>query len=153
MDAARRTGIPILYVVVRFRTGYPEISLRNATFARIPEMKAFTKGDPSADIHPNIAPQEGDTVVTKRRVSAFTGSDLEVVLRSLGAETLVLSGISTSGVVLSTLRQAADLDYRITVLEDLCMDPDPEVHRMLTQKIFPTQATVVSAEKWVSQLA
>jgi nicotinamidase-related amidase len=92
-------------------------------------------------------------VVTKRRVSAFTGSDLEVVLRSLGAGTLVLTGIATSGVVLSTLRQAADLDYRLVVLADACLDADPEVHRVLLEKVFPRQATVRTAAQWAAQPA
>ena len=85
-------------------------------------------------------------------MSAFTGSDLDVVLRSLGAETLVLAGIVTSGVVLSTLRQAADLDFRVTVLRDLCLDPDEEVNRVLVEKVFPKQASVVDAEEWMGEL-
>jgi nicotinamidase-related amidase len=92
-------------------------------------------------------------VVTKRRVSAFTGSDLEVLLRGLGAGTLVLTGIATSGVVLSTLRQAADLDYRLIVLEDACLDADPEVHQVLTQKVFPRQADVTTVAEWAARTA
>jgi nicotinamidase-related amidase len=91
-------------------------------------------------------------VVVKRRVSAFTGSDLDVVLRGLGADTLVLTGIATSGVVLSTLRQAADLDYRLTVLDDACLDADPEVHRVLTEKVFPRQAAVRTVAHWTAEL-
>jgi nicotinamidase-related amidase len=53
--------------------------------------------------------------------------------------------------VLSTVRQAADLDYRITVLADGCLDADPEVHRVLTEKIFPRQADVVSVAEWISR--
>jgi nicotinamidase-related amidase len=90
--------------------------------------------------------------VTKLRVSAFAGSDLEVVLRSGGIDSLVLAGIATSGVVLSTLRQAADLDYELTVLADGCLDGDPEVHRVLTEKVFPRQADVVSIADWVASL-
>jgi len=86
-------------------------------------------------------------------VSAFTGSDLQVVLRSLGAGTLVLTGIATSGVVLSTLRQAADLDYRLVVLSDGCLDADPEVHRVLTEKVFPRQAAVRTVAQWAAQPA
>ena len=65
---------------------------------------------------------------------------------------LVLTGVATSGVVLSTLRSAADLDYRITVLSDGCGDGDPEVHRVLTEKVFPTQATVTTVDEWVAGL-
>lgn len=52
-------------------------------------------------------------MVLKRRVSAVTGSDLDVVLRAAGATELVLAGIATSGVVLSTSRQAADLNFSL----------------------------------------
>ena len=67
-------------------------------------------------------------------------------------DTLVLTGIATSGVVLSTLRQAADLDYKLIVLADACLDGDAEVHRILTEKVFPRQADVLSVESWVQQL-
>jgi len=86
-------------------------------------------------------------------VSASAGSDLEVLLRGLGAGTLVLAGIATSGVVLSTLRQAADLDYRLVVLADACLDADPEVHRVLTEKVFPRQADVLTVDEWVALAA
>ena len=61
---------------------------------------------------------------------------------------LVLGGIATSGVVLSTVREAADRDYELTVLEDLCLDGDDEVHRVLTQKVFPRQADVRASADW-----
>jgi len=75
------------------------------------------------------------------------------VLRAGSIDHLVLAGIATSGVVLSTLRQAADLDYRLTVLADGCLDADPEVHRVLTEKLFPRQADVVSVASWTAGLA
>jgi nicotinamidase-related amidase len=54
--------------------------------------------------------------------------------------------------VLSTLRQAADLDYQLTVLADGCLDADPEVYRVLLEKVFPRQADVVSVADWVAKL-
>jgi nicotinamidase-related amidase len=74
------------------------------------------------------------------------------VLRAGGIDSLVLTGIATSGVVLSTLRQAADLDFALTVLSDGCFDADPEVHRVLTEKVFPRQADVVTVDEWVSSV-
>jgi nicotinamidase-related amidase len=154
VGGARAGGVPVIYVVIGFRAGHPEVSARNKTFSAIRAGGGpgggFTEGDPGAAVHPDVAPQPGDVVVTKRRVSAFTGSDLEVVLRSAGIDTLVLSGIATSGVVLSTLRQAADLDFGLVVLEDGCLDADPEVHRVLTRKVFPRQAEVVTVDTWVA---
>jgi nicotinamidase-related amidase len=152
IDAARSGGIPVIYVVIGFRAGHPEVSARNKTFSAIAGTGAFGADDPNAEIHPDVAPQPGDIVVTKKRVSAFAGSDLDVVLRGTEIDTLVLSGIATSGVVLSTLRQAADLDYGIVVLEDGCLDGDSEVHRVLTGKVFPRQAEVVTVDKWLVTL-
>jgi len=147
--AARLAALPVIYVVVRFREGYPEISARNRSFAAIRDAGAAMEETHDATaIHPAVAPRAGDIVVTKRRVSAFAGSDLDVVLRAQAIDHLVLSGIATSGVVLSTLRYAADLDYRLTVLSDCCADGDDEVHRVLLGKVFPRQANVLTAEEW-----
>src|SRR5438876_2190420 len=152
VDAARAVGIRPIYVTVRFRQGYPEISARNKGFRAVTETGRLSDDDPGAAIHPDIAPAPDDVVVIKRRVSAFTGSDLEVVLRAANIDTLVLTGIATSGVVLSTLRQAADLDYRLVVLADACLDGDAEVHRVLTEKVFPRQADVLTVNEWMEQL-
>lgn len=146
ISAARAVKVPVIYVTVSFRPGHPEISARNRTFAAL--AGGFAHDDPATEIHPAVAPRPGDIVVTKLRVSAFTGSDLEVLLRGLEVRTLVLTGIATSGVVLSTLRQAADLDYQLVVLSDGCLDADQEVHRVLTEKIFPRQADVRLIADW-----
>lgn len=146
--AARSAGISVIYVKVGFRPGYPEVSPDNQSFGAIAGTGRFAEGDPGAEIHPAVAPRPGDVVVTKKRVSAFAGSDLDVVLRAGRTRHLVLAGIATSGVVLSTLRQAADLDFRLTVLSDGCLDRDPEVHRVLMEKVFPRQALAVTVEDW-----
>lgn len=154
IDSARAAGVPVVYVVVGFRAGYPEVSARNKSFAAIAAAtpSRFTSDDPDARIHPAIGPLDADVVVTKKRVSAFAGSDLELVLRSLQADHLALTGIATSGVVLSTLRQAADLDFGLTVIADCCLDGDDDVHRVLTEKVFPRQADVVPAAEWTQSL-
>jgi nicotinamidase-related amidase len=148
VGAARAAGIPVIHVVVGFRPGYPEVSPRNRTFAGIRAAGRFTPEDPGAEIHPAVAPAPGEPVVTKHRVSAFSGSDLDTVLRAASIETLALSGIATSGVVLSTLRQAADLDFRCVVLADACADPDPLVHQVLLERVFPRQADVLRVAEW-----
>ncbi len=153
ITAARAAQIPVIYVVVAFRPGYPEISPRNKSFSAIKQQQSPLQATMAAtEIHPAIAPQPTDIVVTKRRVSAFSGSDLEVVLRAQGISHLALCGIATSGVVLSTLREAADKDYQLTVLSDCCVDSDEEVKRVLLSKVFPRQAEVVTAEAWSERL-
>ena len=150
VQAARRAGIRVIYVVVGFRAGYPEVSERNKSFAAIAGTGRFA--DDEGYLPRLAAAVQAARGVTKRRVSAFTGSDLEVVLRAAGIDHLVLTGIATSGVVLSTLRQAADLDYRLTVLADGCLDADPEVHRVLTDKVYPRQADVLRIAEWTESL-
>lgn len=153
ITAARAASIPVIYVAVAFRPGYPEISPRNKSFSAVKQQQSSLSAPMiTPEIHPAIAPLPTDIVVTKRRVSAFSGSDLEVVLRAQGISHLVLCGIATSGVVLSTLREAADKDYQLTVLADCCVDNDEEVQRVLLTKVFPRQADVVQASAWRTKL-
>lgn len=151
IETARMKKLPVLYVTVGFRPGMPEINPNNKGFSANRERFSHVNMETFMRIDPALAPLSGDIGIVKRRVCAFTGSDLQVVLRSLGIEHLVLTGVSTSGVVLSTLREAADKDYRITVLSDGCADADPEVHRVLTTKVFPRQADVWTTEEWRKQ--
>jgi nicotinamidase-related amidase len=108
-------------------------------------LEHFGADHANTQIHAEVAPEEGDIVVRKTRVGPFGSTDLHEQLQARGIDTLILAGISTSGVVLSTVRDAHDRDYRLIVLADLCADRDPEVHEVLTGKIFPGQAEVIGA--------
>jgi len=152
LAAARRARLPIIYVVVGFRPGYPELNARNLALATVARDGRFVVATPGADIAPAVRPQDGEVVVLKHRAGAFTGTDLEMILRAKGIDTLVLLGLVTSGVVLSTVRQGADADYRLVVVKDACADADDEVHRVLTEKVFVRQATVVPASAVVAAL-
>lgn len=146
LTAARHSGIPVIHVQVGFRRGYPEVSKRNQNFSAMTQTGRFViLDDPDAAIHAAVAPTHDDVIVVKKRISAFAGSDLEMILRAREIETLIIFGISTSGVVLSTVRQAADMDYRMIIVKDCCLDRDDEVHRVLTEKIFPPYATVLTS--------
>lgn len=149
---ARKHEISVIYVRVAFRPGYPDVSPRNKSFSAIKDRGGMVETDPATQVWSGVEPLPGEVVVVKRRVSAFTGSGLEVVLRAQDIDHLVLSGIATSGVVLSTLREAADQDYQLTVLSDACLDNDPEVHRVLIEKVFVRQAQVLSVSDWVASL-
>ncbi len=151
-SAARAAGVKVIYAKVGFREGYPEVSPRNRSFAALKDSGRMVEGVSSV-IDPRVDPQPEDVIVTKRRVSALSGSDLDVVLRAAGTESLVLTGIATSGVVLSTLRQAADQDFDLIVLSDGCLDRDDEVHRVLCEKVFPRQAEVLTVREWVESIS
>jgi nicotinamidase-related amidase len=129
LSKARQKGISVIYVEVRRGERTPETG-----------------------IHPEITPQPGELVLTKRRVGPFSTTNLDEVLKKQGIETLVLMGISTSGCVLSTVRWAADIDYQLIVLSDCCADRDDEVQRVLMEKVFPRQASVVTSQEFLETL-
>lgn len=147
-ERAERAGRLVVLVRVAFAPGHPEVSARNKSFSAARAAGRMVLGTPSVEPHPRLVRGNGEVVVTKKRVSAFSGSDLELVLRAHDVTGLVLGGIATGGVVLSTVREAADRDYELTVLEDLCLDADPQVHEVLTRNVFPRQADVIASDDW-----
>lgn len=143
----RGVGTLVVHVTVGFRPGLPEVSPRNLLLGPLkssPQHQRLFQGAAGA-IHPSVAPEANDILITKHRVNAFAGTDLEMVLRARDIDTLVLLGIATSGVVLSTLLHAADADYRLFVVKDCCADLDQDLHACLIERVFPRQAIVLSA--------
>lgn len=148
LSAARARGIPVAYVLVGFRPGHPEISPNNKGF-----MAAKAAGrlvEPT--VIDALAPLPGEPVVIKRRVGPLYGTDLPVILSAFGANHLVLTGISTSGVILSTTRLAADMDFAITILRDCVGDNDPEVNSFLLDRILPRQAEIIGSDDYLAGL-
>ncbi|HEU5416188.1 MAG TPA: cysteine hydrolase [Streptosporangiaceae bacterium] len=142
---ARAAGITVGYVRVAFDDqDYAAIPGTNKTFTALVASRRLHDTDPDTVIDARVGPEPGDIIVRKVRVGAFSTTDLDEQLRARGITTLILAGISTSGVVLSTVRAAADLDYRVYVLEDACADTDPVVHETLTQRVYPRQCYVIS---------
>jgi nicotinamidase-related amidase len=134
--------------------GYVRVAFTDADFAAMPDEApmARVKARPREEMHADspatqvderVAPAKGDIVVRKTRVGPFLTTDLDQQLRARGVDTLLLAGISTSGVVLSTVRDAHDRDYRLYVLADATADPLPDVHEALIEKILPRQAEVI----------
>ena len=128
LEGARGAGIPVIYVI--HRGG------------------ALVEYAPDVELHEGILPEEGELVLTKVRPGPFSTTKLDVTLREMGKDTIVIMGVSTSGCVLSCTRWAVDVNYKFIVVSDGCSDPDPEVHRVLTEKIYPRFGTVVSAQEF-----
>ena len=150
--AAREAGVMVCYCATVFRPGYPEIGARNKTFGQRKASGQPAVFDPLAVIHPAVAPAAGEVVVGKHRVNALHGTGLDVALRANDIHNLIILGYATSGVVLSTVRYAADLDYNLFVVEDCCSDSDAEIHDFLTKRIFPRQAEVVQSRDVIAAL-
>lgn len=152
LQAARARAMTVIHVLVGFRPGLPEVNPRNPLFGAIlssPQHQQLFQGQAGA-IHPALGPADTDIVITKHRVSAFAGTDLAMILRARQIDTLVLLGIATSGVVLSTLLEASDADFRLIVVGDCCADREPELHRALLDKLFPRRATVIETADFLS---
>jgi nicotinamidase-related amidase len=155
LERARAAGLPIIHVKVGFRPNVPEANPRNLFLSGVkasPRHQEFFQGASGA-IHPALAPVSGDLVVTKSRISAFAGTDLDLLLRAQDIETLILFGIATSGVVLATFVAAFDADYRLIVIKDCCADLDTELHQCLVDKYFPHLAAVITASEFQQALA
>jgi nicotinamidase-related amidase len=151
LSAARAAGVPVIYVVIHFRPGYPEVPTWGV-FNMVRQSGMLQEGTEGAAIHEAVAPQPGDLIVTKKRIGAASGSDLEYVLRAKGRTHLVLFGIATSGVVLSTARWAADVDYTMNIVSDCCFDRDPEVHKVLIEKILAGMAPPITSHQFIDSL-
>lgn len=149
LDYARKNHFTIIHVGLGFSEGHPEIADFDTLFSAIKKNNLYVRGSASAEFHPAIA-KEGELIVYKQRISAFSDNHLEMLLRARGIRELVLFGVATSGIVLSTIRRAFDLDYRCVILKDACYDADPEVHQVLTGKVFPRQAKVLSVEEFLA---
>lgn len=150
IDFGRKKGFTVIHVGLGFSPGHPEISDRESRFLMVKKNNLFVKGSPSGEFHRSLV-HPSDLVIYKQRVGAFSENELHLTLRARHIENLVFFGISTSGIVLSTIRRAFDLDFQNVVIKDACFDPDPEIHRVLTEKIFPGQASVFSAEAFISE--
>ncbi|MEW1863282.1 isochorismatase family cysteine hydrolase [Streptomyces sp. NPDC088194] len=148
MEWARTHDVKVVFVRVAFATeDYDAIPHHHKAFASAKRGRLLPDGDPSLAIHPSLEVRDGDIVVRKTRFGAFSTTDLHALLGDESIDTLVMGGISTAGVVLSTVREASDQDYRIFVLSDATADPDDEVHRVLIEKVLTRQADIITTSE------
>ena len=143
IELVRGAGGQIGYVRVGFADDEAPTGTMGSRIGAEAARTTFHADAPGTQVHDEVAPQDGDIVVRKTRIGPFLTTDLDAQLRERGIDTLLLAGISTSGVVLSTVRDGHDRDYRLVVISDLCADPEPDIHEFLVGRIFPRQAEVI----------
>lgn len=147
--ASRQARIPVIYVTVAYRQDRSDVAENCAFFSAVKGMPVLQEGSWGAAIHDELRPQPEDWSVVKKRISAFAGTSLELLLRSLGRTTLVLTGVATNFVIEGTARDACDAGYRVVVLEDCCAGSSAEMHRFSVEKILPHLATIISGKEWI----
>ncbi|MGW7652057.1 cysteine hydrolase family protein [Streptomyces tendae] len=151
--AARAHGVLVVLVRTELRTSGADVSENNTVFTAFHRAgPLFHEGSGESDIIPQLAPRPEDVVITKRRTSAFVGTELELVLRAHHVESIALTGVATGAMVAGTLYDALDRDYRATVLSDACADAEADVHDFFMERIFPGRgARVMTAESWLRE--
>ena len=149
LPRAREAGVLIVFVHIAFRPNRADLPPGNPLFETFFAARdIFHEGVPGTEI--DLPVLEEDVVILKRRASAFAGTDLDLVLRARGIETIAIAGVATSAMVAATCYDAADRGYRITVLRDGCADSDAAVHDFFMDKVFPGRAhDVVSCARWL----
>ncbi len=153
LTAARNAGVLTIYVSVKFRPGYPERPANAGLWQGLHAANALIEGTWGAAIHDALTPQEGEPVVTKRGVSAFTASDLEPILKNKRIGTLLLAGVATNFVVEGTAREASDRGYNVVVVGDCCASVSQEAHDAAFIFALPFLATISDSSEVAAALA
>ena len=152
LDAARRSGVKVIYVSVKFRPGYPERPANGGLWGALIQANAVTEGSWCAEIHEAVAPKDGEPVVTKREVSAFYGSDLAALLATGGIDTLLLCGVATNLVVEGTAREAMDRGYNVVIVGDCCAAGSQETHNASLNTTLPFLSTISNLDEVIAAL-
>jgi nicotinamidase-related amidase len=119
LEGADAAGAKAGEAVARFRKeGKPVIHVRHLSVR--PGSTFFIPGTKGADIHSSVAPKSGETVIEKNFPNSFRNTGLKDVLEKQGIQNLVVAGMMTHMCVDASVRQAADLGYKITLLGDAC---------------------------------
>ncbi|MEU7132314.1 isochorismatase family cysteine hydrolase [Streptomyces sp. NPDC046261] len=125
---ARAKDIPVIYVVVGFSPDFAEWPEESPVFREAREERRIVLGTWATQVHDSLAPADGEPVVAKHRLSPFHGTELDRLLLERDVNTLLLTGVTTDLVVLSTARDGHDRDYYVEVLEDATATADDELH-------------------------
>ncbi|WP_157246819.1 cysteine hydrolase family protein [Nonomuraea typhae] len=154
VPAARAAGIPVIFIRFALRASGLDVAAGNQVIGTLHGAGTlFHEDSPETLVHRHIAPSPGEAVVLKRRASAFAGTDLELILRAQGIDSIVLTGVATGAMVAATFFDAADRDYRVTVLSDACADGEADVHDFLVGRVFPARgAEVLTSDEWMARL-
>ncbi|MFD4840076.1 isochorismatase family cysteine hydrolase [Achromobacter sp. NPDC058515] len=147
-DAARHGGVSVYFAKIHFSPGYPEVSPLNKNGQGIKQLGLFVHDQ----VSPELGRQPGEPLILAHRASVFFGTDLEARLSAQGIDTLLMAGIASTGVVLSSVAHASDADFRLFTVKDCCYDPDQVVHDHLFSTAFESRTTVLSLAEALSLL-
>jgi biuret amidohydrolase len=128
LNRARAVGMKVVYGRAAFQAGYPELVANIPVLAMAAGYGCLIDGTDGAAIIAEVAPQDGDVILTHPRVSGFHGTALDFMLRGAGIDTIVLMGVATNLTIESTARAGADIGYRTIVVSDACSTISEAAH-------------------------
>jgi maleamate amidohydrolase len=134
LAAARAAQIPVIFTNVEYSPGGADGGM---FYRKVPALKNFEKGSPMGAFPPSLQPASGELVVTKQYASAFFGTSLASTLTALGVDTLLITGLSTSGCVRATTLDALQHGFVPFVVREACGDRHPAPHEA---SLFDLQA-------------
>jgi nicotinamidase-related amidase len=146
LDAARELAVPVIYTQERHRADGIDLELSNS------EPEHCLDGTPGGEIIPALAPRPGDYVVVKRRYSGFFATELDLLLRSLHAGTLVICGAATDVCVRATAQDAHQLNYRVIVPPECVAGTTAEAHAAALRNIGYVFGSVTSLAQLLAGL-
>jgi nicotinamidase-related amidase len=117
-EAARAAGVPVIHVHYIVEPGAPGLKLNAPLFQGIVDAKAIVRGTWGAAPVDGLEPQDGDHVIEKLRMNGFYDTKLDILLRGLGVEKVVITGAWTNMSIEHTARHAADAGYEVVVVSD-----------------------------------
>jgi nicotinamidase-related amidase len=125
LSAARANGVPVIHTRVEFA---PDGSDGGVFVRKVPALEHLYGGGPLSELMPEVAPVEGELVITKQYASAFFGTSLASTLVARGIDTVVLVGVSTSGCIRATGVDAVQHGFIPLVVRDAVGDRTPQTH-------------------------
>jgi maleamate amidohydrolase len=146
----RRAGTPVVFTNVVYQANGLDGGL---LYKKVPALKAFLQGSPLGEFSPDLSPQVGELIVTKQYASAFFGTSLGATLTSLGIDSVIITGFSTSGCVRATALDALQFGFAPFVVSDACADRRPEPHAANLFDLQAKYAEVVTADVLLQALA
>ena len=150
LDAARAAGIPVIFTNVVFQAGGVDGGL---FYRKVPALKCFDAGSPLGAFPPTLRPVAGELVISKQYASAFFGTSLASTLTALGVDTLLLTGLSTSGCVRATALDALQHGFAPFVVRDACGDRHSAPHEANLFDLQAKYAEVIGEAEAIGLLA
>lgn len=163
LDAARSCGMAVIHAAHVHRAGGADMGVHRDLYPPVAAGQALVDGERGAEIHRELAPLPGEPVIKKHRYNAFYATDLEIILRGLGVEAVVLTGMTTECCVLGTARGALERGFRSLVVSDACAScdypdlgagamPAGEMHLAALRVMSLTSSGLTSADEFLSRL-